>query len=263
MTVEIRFDDGAAYERYMGVWSRSVGAEFLRWLALPDGLRWLDVGCGNGAFTEQLIADAAPAAVAGIDPSEPQLVHARRLPALREVDFRQADAMALPFEADAFDVAVMPLVLFFVPEPARGVAEMTRVICPGGCVSAYAWDMYGQGFPYEILREAVTAMGVEVPAPPSPEASRLEVMSSLWQEAGLVDVQTCVINVERSYASLDEYWQIILGAPSVGARLAALSAADQQRLRQHLKGLLPIDAEGRVHATARAHAVRGRVPGSA
>src|SRR4051812_16784025 len=116
-TTEIRFDDGAAYERYMGTWSQLVGATFLDWLAPQPGWRWLDVGCGNGAFTEMLVERCAPAHIEGIDPSEAQLAYARSRPALHGLaQFRQADAMALPFEANAFDAAVMPLVIFFVPD---------------------------------------------------------------------------------------------------------------------------------------------------
>src|SRR5579871_3481550 len=113
----IRFDDGAAYERYMGVWSRLVGEQFLDWLSPKPGLQWLDVGCGNGAFTEMIVERCAPASVAGVDPSEGQLAFARLRPALRDAEFRQGDAMALPYANDSVDVAVMPLVIFFVPDP--------------------------------------------------------------------------------------------------------------------------------------------------
>jgi ubiquinone/menaquinone biosynthesis C-methylase UbiE len=121
---EIRFDDGAGYERYMGKWSQLAGDTFLDWLAPAPGLRWLDVGCGNGAFTETLVERCAPASVDGIDPAAGQLAYARARPAARIAQFHQGDAMALPFPDDTFDVAVMPLVIFFVPEPAEGVAEM-------------------------------------------------------------------------------------------------------------------------------------------
>ena len=93
--------------------------------------------------------------------------------------------MALPFPDDTFDAAVMPLVIFFVPDPAKGVAEMARVVCPGGIVAAYAWDMLGGGFPYEALRAEMRAMGVDVPLPPSPDASRIDAMRDLWTGAGL------------------------------------------------------------------------------
>lgn len=163
MSTEIRFDDLAAYERYMGKWSQLAGESFLDWLALKSGLRWLDVGCGNGAFTELLIERCEPVLVQGVDPSEAQLAYARTRPASRVAQFRQGDAMELPFPDDTFDAAVMPLVIFFVPDPPKGVAEMARVVAPGGTVAAYAWDMPGGGFPYEALQVEMRELGVEVP----------------------------------------------------------------------------------------------------
>jgi SAM-dependent methyltransferase len=112
---QIRYDDGAGYERYMGYWSRLAGETFLDWLAPPPGLRWIDIGCGTGAFTELLVKRCAPAAVQGIDPSEAQLGFARARSAASMVAFRQGDAMSLPFSDRRFDAATMALVIFFVP----------------------------------------------------------------------------------------------------------------------------------------------------
>src|SRR5580765_896287 len=106
-TDQIRFVDGVAYERYMGKWSQLAGEAFLDWLEPNPGLRWLDVGCGNGAFTEMIVERCAPASVQGIDPSEAQLAFARTRPATQVAQFRQGDAMALSFPDDTFDVAVM------------------------------------------------------------------------------------------------------------------------------------------------------------
>src|SRR3954471_9469127 len=108
---QIRYDDGAAYERMMGAWSRIAGESFLDWLAPPPGRRWIDIGCGSGAFTELLVERCAPAEVQGIDPAEGQLAFARTRPGLRMAELRLGDAMALPFPADRFDAAVMALVL--------------------------------------------------------------------------------------------------------------------------------------------------------
>src|SRR6476660_3211146 len=110
MSTPIRFNDGAAYERYMGKWSRLAGEVFLDWLAPAPGLRWLDVGCGSGAFTETIVERCAPSAVQGIDPSEAQLEFARTRPIEHVAQFRQGDAMAQPFPDGTFDVAVMALV---------------------------------------------------------------------------------------------------------------------------------------------------------
>ena len=260
MSDQIRFDDGAAYERYMGEWSRFAGAAFLDWLAPKPELRWIDVGCGNGAFTELIVERCAPSAIQGIDPSEAQLAYARTQPAGRIAQYRQGDAMALPFADDSFDAAVMALVIFFVPEPTRGVAEMVRVVCPGGSVSAYAWDMTGGGFPYDAMHVEMRAMGMTILAPPSPGASRLEAMQELWTGAGLEAVEARAITVQRTYAGFDDYWATILGGPSLAPKLAALSAAEVAQLKERMRARLPADAAGRITYSARAHAVKGRVP---
>ncbi len=255
----IRFDDGAAYERYMGAWSRLAGDTFLDWLAPTAGLRWLDVGCGNGAFTEMVVERCAPVSVDGIDPSEGQLAFARTRPASRVARFHLGDAMALPFPADAFDVSVMPLVIFFVPDPAKGVAEMARVVCPGGTVTAYAWDICGGGFPYEALQVEMRAMGVTVPVPPSRDASRIDEMRGLWVGAGLEAVETREITVQRTFADFDDFWTTILLGPSVGPPIAAMASEDVALLEARMRAHLPADATGRITYGARAHAVKGRV----
>jgi SAM-dependent methyltransferase len=256
----IRFDDGAAYERFMGKWSQLAGEAFLDWLAPQPGLRWLDVGCGNGAFTETLIDRGSPVSIQGIDPSEGQLAYARTRPASRVAQFRQGDAMAQPFPDDTFDVAVMPLVIFFVPDPAQGVAEMVRVVCPGGTVTAYAWDMHGGGFPYEILQVELRALGITVPLPPSSGASRIEAMRELWSDAGLHAVETREITVKRTFADFDDYWTTILMGPNVGPKVAAMASKDIVLLKARLQERLPADAMGGITYSARANAVKGRVP---
>lgn len=257
----IPFDDGASYERYMGAWSQPVGMQFLDWLAMSPGARWLDVGCGNGAFTELVAVRSAPASLDGIDPSPAQLAFARTRPPLRDATFQQGDAMALPFPDDAFDVAVMPLVIFFVPEPARGVAEMVRVVRPGGTVAAYGWDLQGGGFPYASLEEELKAEGLTIGMPPSPDASQPEVLSGLWRTAGLVDVASRTFTVTRTYASFAEYWDIVRTWRRIADSLATLDAAAVARIEARMRAKLPADATGRITLGARAHAIRGVVAG--
>jgi SAM-dependent methyltransferase len=260
VTHQIRFDDGAAYERYMGKWSQLAGDAFLDWLAPKTGLRWLDVGCGTGAFTEMLVERCAPLSVQGIDPSEEQLAYARARPASRVALFRQGDAMAQPFGDDMFDAAVMPLVIFFVTDPARGVAEMARVVCPGGTVAAYAWDMIGGGFPYEGLQTEMRGLGLAVPVPPSPGASRTDAMRDLWTAAGMEAVETREITVQRTFAGFDDYWTTILGGPSVRSTLAAMGSEDLARLKARMLARVAAERSGYIICSARANAVKGRVP---
>ncbi|OYV36614.1 MAG: hypothetical protein B7Z80_15090 [Rhodospirillales bacterium 20-64-7] len=153
------FDDGAAYERLVGRWSRRVGETFLDWLAVPPQALWLDVGCGTGAFSEEIALRTAPAAIHGIDPSEAQLAYARSR--LAGADFRAGVAGSLPYDDQAFDAATMALVIAFVPDPERAVAEMARVVRPGGLVAAYMWDIDGGHTPIEPILAALRSLGVD------------------------------------------------------------------------------------------------------
>lgn len=256
---QIRFDDGAGYEQYMGYWSRLVGCAFLEWLAVPQGLRWLDVGCGNGAFTDLLIGTKEPSVVYGIDPSQAQLDFARTRSTSRLAEFQIGDAMALPFADDRFDVAVMPLVIFFVPDPKQGVREMARVVCPNGIVAAYAWDMIGGGFPYDLLHTEMRRLVADMPEPPSTDASRIEILQELWTGAGLVEVESREMTVTRTFADFEDYWTTIQLGPSVGPKLAAMTPDNTARLRKQLQANLPTDGAGTITCQARANAIKGRV----
>ena len=257
------FTDGEAYERQMGRWSRVVGELFLDWLAAPKGMRWLDVGCGNGAFTETVIARCAPAEVHGIDPSEAQIAYARTREAATRAQFRTGDACALPYDDASFDVAAMALVISFIPEADKAVAEMMRVVRPGGWIANYMWDMPGGGVPLAPLRKAVQALGLPAsPVPPGAEVSRLASMQALWQEAGLEAVEGRRIDVEVRFTDLDDFWEssMALASPLVQF-LRALPLADVERIPDWLRDSLPQDATGRICYGAYANAVKGRVPG--
>jgi ubiquinone/menaquinone biosynthesis C-methylase UbiE len=257
---QIKFDDGAGYEKMMGVWSRLAGDVFLDWLALPTGLRCVDVGCGNGAFTELLVERLAPREVQGIDPSEGQLSFARQRHTAGIAKFQQGDAMALPFADKTFDLATMALVIFFVPDPVKGVAEMQRVVRSGGTVAAYAWDLPGGGFPLEPLYAEVRAMGHKVPQPPSAEASRIAALQGLWSGAGLASVETREIIVERTYRDFDEFWTTSLASPSLRIALSGMSQDETAQHKARVRDKLPADTAGGITYSARANAVKGRVP---
>jgi ubiquinone/menaquinone biosynthesis C-methylase UbiE len=257
----IRFANGAAYDRMMGVWTRFVGDIFLDWLALPQGLGWADVGCGTGAFTQLVVDRCRPEEVQGIDPSESQLAFARQRPAAKTAEFRPGDAMALPFQDSRFDVAVMALVLFFVPEPEKGVAEMMRVVRPGGTVAAYVWDIPNGGFPIDPIIAALRAMGKNPVLPPRVDISTLDALEALWKRCGLEAVEARPIAVERTFADFEDYWLTTLGAGSLGDRIAAMPETEREQLKEGARARLPAEADGRIIQKVWANAAKGRVPG--
>lgn len=179
------FSDGEAYERLMGRWSQPVGEAFLDWLDVPKGMRWLDVGCGNGAFTEVLVKRCAPASVAAIDPSEGQLAYARKRPTTTMVQFRQGDSQALPYADGSFDAVVMALVITFIPDAAKAIAEMARVVRPGGWVGTYMWDTIAGGLPISPLHAAMESLGLPRMAQPGAANSQRDAMQQFWEKAGL------------------------------------------------------------------------------
>ena len=257
---QIRFDDGASYERMMGVWSRLAGDIFLDWLKPDLGLRWIDVGCGNGAFTELIVNRFAPAELHGIDPSEAQLDFARARPGVRIAKFQLGDAMALPFSDDSLDVAIMALVIFFVPDPAKGVAEMARVVRPGGQVAAYVWDVLGGKATAAPIQSEMLAMGYTPPRHPSIDASRIEALQELWADAGLDAIETREIEVQRTFDGFDDFWTTTLLIPTLRPTFEAMPSKDKELLKTRVRARLPADATGRITYGARANAVKGRMP---
>jgi ubiquinone/menaquinone biosynthesis C-methylase UbiE len=255
------FSDGAAYERMMGRWSRVIGRSFLDWLNLPAGLRCLDVGCGNGAFTEELIARCAPATVMALDPSEDQIAYARQRPGTKSAEFRVGDAQALPFDDDSYEAATMALVIAFLSDPAKAVTEMARVVRPGGLIAIYMWDIRGGGVPIHPLYDALKSIGMTPGTQPNPEASRREVMQELWQKAGLQSVEMCVLRVPVVFSNFDDFWEsTTVPVGPQGKVIAAMSPNAREQLRARTREQLPIAADGRIAYEAFANAAKGRVP---
>lgn len=257
---QILFNDGAAYENMMGIWSRTAGDVFLDWLAPTKGLKWVDVGCGNGAFTENIVDRCQPVSVDGIDPSEGQLAFARQRPAGKLAKFQQGDAMALPFADKSFDAAVMALVIFFVPDPAKGVAELARVTKPGGLVATYAWDVLGGGFPMEPMQAAMRDMGITPVLPPRADASRTDALIQLWNGAGIDAVESREITVRRTFADFNDFWTTTLLSAAIRPIVAQMAAAELEELKTKSRARLPADSSGRITYSARANAIKGRMP---
>jgi SAM-dependent methyltransferase len=251
---------GDRYEPYVGRWSRRAAPEFLAWLAIPAGKRWLDVGCGTGALSQTILANAQPASVAGVDPSEGFLAFARaRVP---QAEFRVGDAQALTFEDDSFDAAVSGLVLNFVPDAAKAASEMRRVVCPGGTVAAYVWDYAGE---MQLMRRFwAAAVALDPAAGALDEAIRFslcrpDALRALWAAAGMQDIEVRTIDVPTVFKDFDDYWSPFLGGQGPAPTYCMSLPEDHRaRLRQHLHDTLPIEADGSIRLIARAFAVRGR-----
>lgn len=253
------FTDGAAYDRMMGRWSQIAGEAFLDWLAMPTGLRWLDVGCGNGAFSEVLMAKCPPSALHGIDPSDAQLEHARKRLGAGNVQFETAAAQALPIEDASFDAATMALVISFIPDPAKAVAEMARVVNPGGCVASYMWDGPGGGLPYQAITAAAEEIGIAPRFRPPGKAHSFSELQDLWRRAGLEKIETRRIDVPAVFSDFDDFWDssILLATPTRKV-IDDLTPDNRERLRAHLRDTLPTDANGRVSVAAFVNAVKGQ-----
>jgi SAM-dependent methyltransferase len=252
------FTDGASYERLMGRWSRAVGDVFIEWLEPPSNLRWLDVGCGTGAFTDQIMRACSPAAVIGIDPSAEQLAFARERAGPGVAEFRIGDAQALDFPDGSFDIAVMALVIHFVPDPGKAVAEMARVLRPGGSAAAYVWDYTKAGAPTAPLPAAMKAMGLAPPSPPSPNATSVPALEELWRAAGFDRIATRPINIPVEFGGFDEFWSsLTVPVGPAGKAIADMSPQARERLRCVLQERTALTTDGRVVYESRANAIKG------
>jgi SAM-dependent methyltransferase len=258
------WNSGQAYEQYVGRWSRRVAAAFLDWLEVPADRSWLDVGCGTGALSATILQRMEPAGVLGVDSSADFLAHARKRVQDRRAAFELGDAQALPFGKDRFDVAVSGLVLNFVPDPQRMVAEMGRVVRPGGTIALYVWDYAGE---MQLMRRFWDAAAALDPAARElDEGIRFPIcaaapLGDLLRNARLAAVATRAIDVPTSFRDFDDFWSPFLGGqgPAPGY---CLSLAQERRaqLRDQLRATLPAQPDGRIELIARAWAVRGTVP---
>jgi len=255
------FSDGASYERFMGPWTRAVGAVFLDWIAAARSKRWLEIGCGTGLFTELLVDIAKPAEAIAIDPSAAQIRETATKAVAKRVDFRVADAQALPFENQEFDLAVSALVINFIPDPARAMLEMKRVVRPGGLIAGYVWDFLGELNVARHVQTPLRQINPSLPKVTGADNTRMETLVSLFSDAGLENVASRPIEVEVTFPSFDAYWQRYMDNPSPqSAYIKALPAPDFAKLQETVRLGMPIRGDGTITFAARANAVKGSVP---
>jgi len=255
---------GDAYEFYVGRWSRLVAREFLAWLGLPAGLRWLDVGSGTGALCQTILDTAAPREVVGVDQSEGFVAHAREHVADPRVHFRVADGQALPYARPEFDAAVSGLVLNFLPAQARALGEMRRAVRQGGTVAVYVWDYAGEMHLIRHFWDA--AMALDPAAIDHDEGWRFPVcrpepLAALFRQVGLRDAESRAIDVPTVFRDFDDYWSPFLGGQGPApAYCMSLPEARRAALRERIRASLPIHADGSIRLIARSWAIKARVP---
>jgi SAM-dependent methyltransferase len=250
---------GDAYEQYMGRWSWAVAERFLAWLTLAPGQRWLDVGCGTGALTRAIETFAQPEAIVGLDPSLAFLQYARRQ--LASAAYIIADGGALAIGSESCDAAVSGLALNFMPQPEQAVADMRRVVKPGGVVAAYVWDYAGK---MEFLRyfwDAAAALDASAAA--LHEGRRFpicqpEPLRQLWQTVGLHDISVKALDIHTRFKDFEDYWRSFSQGNFPAPHYArSLSQAQSIKLRDRLHSIIPSRDDGSIHLIARVWAVRG------
>ena len=254
---KIVFEDGNTYERVMGVWSQIVGKEFIEWLNPTSGQSWIDIGCGTGAFTAQIAELCSPSQLLGIDPSDHQIEFARKRSMAHSATFQTGDATALPCEPSSFDVATMALVLFFLPDPVLGMAEMKRVVKSEGTLAAYVWDIPGKGLPLDPIHAEFRKREIDYPLPPSSDVSSMHQLQKLWTEVGMRSLECKQIKVSRTFKNFDEFWDINASVQAITTVLDELSPQTVAEIRSNVERELDYDSNGSVVVHGHANAIKG------
>ena len=255
------WSSGNLYERFMGRWSALIAQEFLDWLAVSPGCSWIDVGCGTGTLTNQILALHQPHNINSIDSSAEFISHAQQYITNPIVRFQVGLAQFLELDSNAVDVAVSGLVLNFVPQPEEAISEMIRVAKPGGKIGIYLWD-YADGM--QMLRYFWdAAVELDARARAFDEGNRFPLcqegqLETIARKAGLKQIEAMPIEGTSVFQSFDDYWMPFLG--NVGPAPAynmSLKKMDRQRLENKLRETLPIQSDGSISLTVRTWAVKG------
>ena len=253
------FDVAAdAYDGFMGRYSMPLAPVFADFAGIAPGQRVLDVGCGPGALTGELVQRLGPETLSAVDPSASFMEAIRqRQPA---VDARRAPAEDLPFEAATFDVALAQLVVHFMTDPVAGLREMARVTRPGGIVAACVWDHEGGTGPLDVFWRAAHELDPDVMDESKLAGARQGHLRELFEEAGLIEIEDDVLEVRVEHRSFDAWWKpYTMGVGPAGAYLAGLDDETRDRLRDRCRDSLP---RAPFVQTARAWAARGFAAGT-
>jgi len=248
------FDVAAeSYDRFMGRWSAPLAGPFADYARVAPGQRALDVGCGPGSLTTELVARLGADHVAAVDPSVPFVEAARlRHPG---VDVRRAAAEALPHPDAVFDAALAQLVVHFMADPVAGLREMARVTRPGGTVAACVWDHGSGRGPLSPFWRAVRELDPAADDESELAGARRGHLGELFRAAGLGQVEETELTVDRPFEGFDDWWEpFTRGVGPAGGYVAGLDEDRRARLVDSLRGSLPA---GRFTLTAIAWTARG------
>jgi SAM-dependent methyltransferase len=239
----------------MGRYSVPLAQQLADLAGVEAGRRAIDVGCGPGALTSELVARLGPDNVAAVDPSEPFVAAAKeRHPG---VDVRLATAEQLPFGDDQFDAALAQLVVHFMADPVAGLREMARVTRDGGVVAANVWDLAGGRAPISPFWEAAREEDPNASDESKLAGAREGDLGELFEAAGLRDVEETTHSVDVEHASFDEWWEpFTLGVGPAGAHYASLGPEVQIALRERCRARFP---EAPFLMSAKAWAAQGLV----
>jgi len=242
-----------AYDRFMGRYSVPLAGPFADFSGVSAGQRVLDVGCGPGALTAELVGRVGADSVAAVDPSEPFVAAlAERHP---DVEVQQAPAEDLPIPDDGFDAALAQLVVHFLADPVAGLREMARVTRDGGVVSACVWNHAGDDGALSLFWQVVRELD-DAPDESELPGSREGHLAELFRAAGLAEVEDGDVSVRVEHATFEEWWEpYTLGVGPAGAYVAGLDPARRDELRERCRDALP---EPPFELTVRAWAARGR-----
>jgi len=249
----VGFDVAAeAYDRFMGLYSRLLSPQLADFAGIRAGQRVLEVGCGPGALTAELVSRLGADAVAAVDPSAPFVDAARaRHPG---VEVLQASAEELPFADDAFDASLAQLVVHFMSDPVAGIGEMRRVTRPGGTVAACVWDLAG-GRPLSLFWQAARELDPDVVDESHMAGAREDHLAELLAATGLREVSATVLEVAREHETFEEWWEpYTAGVGPAGAYVAGLDPNRLAELRERCHALLP---DAPFVLTSRAWGARG------
>jgi SAM-dependent methyltransferase len=227
-----------AYDRFMGRYSVPLAPKLADFASVAAGQRALDVGCGPGALTAELVRRLGSAAVAAVDPSEPFVAAAReRHPG---VSVQRAAAEELPFEDEAFDAALAQLVVHFMADPVAGLRELARVTRVDGVVAACVWDHAGGQGPLSLFWKAARRLDPGVEDESALAGAREGHLAELFRAAGLREVEESVLSVSVEHQSFEEWWEPFeLGVGLAGAFVGALDEERKAELRKLCGLMLP------------------------